>query len=206
MYTNNSFISINVQNLFTTSKSFPLYSYLSSSSSSFSLCLASPLSASTPPTTTATPSSGLTFTSRHQFRPWQHLASPSLVSTPPSWCFCLHLRCVWFSPFSPLPFCLNMNLNHFFFNLMIFEIYCGCSMSLYVLCSSLGQLFILVLNLSCVRKSFFNDQIFIMSEKIIFLIVRYDFLYKKIFLTMKENILSCQFVPVQNKKKTISFH
>ena len=61
-----------------------------------------------------------------------------------------------FSLFSPLLFCLNLDLNHFFFsNLIIFGIYCGCSTSLYVHCSFLGQLFSLVLNLSCVRKSTF---------------------------------------------------
>lgn len=43
-----------------------------------------------------------------------------------------------------------------------------------------------------------------MFEKIIFLIVKYGFLYKKLFSTTKERTLSCQFVqfvPVQKKIK-----
>ena len=49
-----------------------------------------------------------------RLRPWSHLASLAMLSSP-SWCVCLHLDCVWFSPFFPLLFCLNLDLNHFFF-------------------------------------------------------------------------------------------
>ena len=118
-----------------------------------------------------------------RLRPWSHLSSPLrlhvisptmvasrvsdhglvsvLVRLPSPW-----LRLV--SPFFfPLLFCLNLDLNHFFFsNFMIVGIYCGYSTSIYVPCSSLDNFifplveakkikFLLFTYLLCLRKLFF---------------------------------------------------
>ena len=57
------------------------------------------------------------------------------------------LLCLIFSFFSFTVLLESRFKSHFFSNLMIFGIYCDCSMSLYVPYSFLGQLFFLVLNL-----------------------------------------------------------
>ena len=65
------------------------------------------------------------------------------------------LLCLIFSFFSFTVLLESRFKSHFFSNLMIFGIYCDCSMSLYVPYSFLGQLFFLMLNLcfSLFRKS-----------------------------------------------------
>jgi len=86
---------------------------------------------------------------------------------------------------------------------MIVRIYWGCSTSIYVPCSSLDSFIFSLVEAEKIK--FFIVYIFVMSKKIIFLIARYDFLYKKRFSAMKERTLPRQHVPIQKKLRNSFF-